>query len=356
MTDTPDKVKDGGALAYTGGDFIYAFQGKDTKTFWRYTISTNTWSDTPPADYPEKVKSGGSLTSGDCVVGGDVDGGGGGGIQGTRYRKQNLIRFLIGQSNVGYGNVGVPSSAFGDPGPGGGTGELTFDQLTAICSARESIILLAFFDVFDFMAENYAHVFDVSEEMVADILRNGTGCETVEAARAEEARLVAEAEAQAEAERYAAELAAIEARKPVPVVFNVGEDGYPVSSDPVWNACIRNVQLFVAGQIKPVSCNRYHEGHTWKHPDMLISFNWSDNVLKRIRVRGEMVATNVVESPQYFVTKHKFGNYMISKLTIPSVMYFVNRTLDITNFDRFLTVSRDGETAVLSEQGVESVQ
>ncbi len=279
----------------------------------------------------------------------------GGGRQSTRFRKQNFIHFLIGIGNAGFGSVGIPGSSFGGPGPGGETGEYTQEQLTAMCAARDSITLLAMFDVIDFMAENYAHIYDLPEEVAADILKNGTGCDAINTAKAEEARLLAQAQAKAEADKLAAELAAIEARKPKPIVFNVGEDGYPVSSDPIWNACIRHIQLFVEGQHKPVTCNRYHEGHTWEHPDMLISFNWSDTMMKRIRVRGETVVTNIVESPQYLVTTHEVKNHLISKLTIPSLMYFVDRALGLTNFSKFIATDSPVDTTVLSEQEVESV-
>jgi hypothetical protein len=59
LADAPDKVKEGGALAYDGGSYIYAFRGHDSKDFWRYDISADSWS--ALADAPDKVKEGGAL-------------------------------------------------------------------------------------------------------------------------------------------------------------------------------------------------------------------------------------------------------------------------------------------------------
>ncbi len=59
MANAPEKVKWGGALAYDGTNYIYAFRGDDEKDFWRYSISGNSWE--PLTDAPDKVKEGGAL-------------------------------------------------------------------------------------------------------------------------------------------------------------------------------------------------------------------------------------------------------------------------------------------------------
>lgn len=59
MQNTPGNVQNGGALAYTGGNYIYAFRGDNTDDFWRYDISANTWS--VMQDAPANVRGGGSL-------------------------------------------------------------------------------------------------------------------------------------------------------------------------------------------------------------------------------------------------------------------------------------------------------
>lgn len=60
MTGTPGGVKDGGALTYDGGNYIYALQGYGNNNFWRYSISGNSWSWLH--DTPYNVNDGGALT------------------------------------------------------------------------------------------------------------------------------------------------------------------------------------------------------------------------------------------------------------------------------------------------------
>ncbi|MDH5449588.1 MAG: hypothetical protein OEX77_01625 [Candidatus Bathyarchaeota archaeon] len=57
----------GGSLAWTGGDYIYAFVGGGTPLFYRYSISGNSW--TPRANMLTSVNPGGSLvwTGGDYI-------------------------------------------------------------------------------------------------------------------------------------------------------------------------------------------------------------------------------------------------------------------------------------------------
>ncbi|MBN1176863.1 MAG: hypothetical protein JXA51_04200 [Dehalococcoidales bacterium] len=59
MANAPANVKYGGALAYDGGNYIYAFRG-DSTSFWRYDIAANSWTTLTSA--PGKVKEGGALT------------------------------------------------------------------------------------------------------------------------------------------------------------------------------------------------------------------------------------------------------------------------------------------------------
>ena len=67
MTSTPGAIADGGALAYTGGDFIYALRGGASGDFYRYSISGNSWASM--AATPGAVWPGGSLayTGGDFI-------------------------------------------------------------------------------------------------------------------------------------------------------------------------------------------------------------------------------------------------------------------------------------------------
>jgi predicted CXXCH cytochrome family protein len=72
----PAAVGAGGSLAWAGGDYLYAFRGGGTSDFWRYQLSTRTWNPNPghspaitggvPAAAPGTVSAGGSLAWGGC--------------------------------------------------------------------------------------------------------------------------------------------------------------------------------------------------------------------------------------------------------------------------------------------------
>ncbi len=64
----PKKVGKGGALAWDGGNYIYAFRGDKNKDFWRFNISANSWETL--ADAPNQIGYGGALV----VVNGAVYG------------------------------------------------------------------------------------------------------------------------------------------------------------------------------------------------------------------------------------------------------------------------------------------
>jgi hypothetical protein len=57
-------------------------------------------------------------------------------------------------------------------------------------------------------------------------------------------------------------------------LFPVDALGVPVSTNPVWNSCIRNLTTLDSGG-QPYSCDRYHEQHMWEHPDLTMSFLWN---------------------------------------------------------------------------------
>jgi len=59
MTGTPNVVGPGGALAYDGSRYIYAFRGNTSTTFWRYDTTLNTWATL--ANAPANVDTGGAL-------------------------------------------------------------------------------------------------------------------------------------------------------------------------------------------------------------------------------------------------------------------------------------------------------
>jgi cytoskeletal protein CcmA (bactofilin family) len=61
------------------------------------------------------------------------------------------------------------------------------------------------------------------------------------------------------------------------MIFPMGSDNIPVSSDHIWNGCIRNtVVLDDTGS--PYSCSRYHDEFTWHQQDLNIDFLWNTNM------------------------------------------------------------------------------
>ncbi len=94
---------------------------------------------------------------------------------------------------------------------------------------------------------------------------------------------------------------------PVLIPFTVNALGQPVSSDAVWNGCIQGRPLTDSDGI-PFSCSRYHDGMTWDHPDLHISFIYNPNhdpaILtipegyQVVVVDGQGVSTPVESAPE----------------------------------------------------------
>jgi len=63
MANTPagGTVGAGGALAYDGSRYVYAFRGNNTRTFWRYDTTTNTWLARANTPAGGNVGAGGAL-------------------------------------------------------------------------------------------------------------------------------------------------------------------------------------------------------------------------------------------------------------------------------------------------------
>jgi hypothetical protein len=219
------------------------------------------------------------------------------------------VRFLQGGQAGGLGNIGLAPGAFGGPGPGQGTGELSEVQITALCTAREHIKLLDARVVEDYMIQIYAHNFDVSEEIVRDVMQNGNGCDgnpyvPSAAATPDLVQPVA-----------VVTVPAFVPKEWRPVSITVDPYGIPVSSNDVWNACIRDYQLFAAGEVRPLNCRKYHADHTWEHPDTGVSFKWSNRLVQNIKVFRHPVNLVVVEAPIVAVRPMNKRN-LISPLTV----------------------------------------
>jgi hypothetical protein len=58
--------------------------------------------------------------------------------------------------------------------------------------------------------------------------------------------------------------------------FPIDERGYPISSDALWNSCIRH-QAMLNPDGSTVDCNRVYLGHRrWEHPDLGVTFVFND--------------------------------------------------------------------------------
>jgi hypothetical protein len=58
--------------------------------------------------------------------------------------------------------------------------------------------------------------------------------------------------------------------------FPVNSLNQPISSDPVWNSCVKG-QPIILESGEPVNCARYHVGYDWQHPDLGILFTYNPN-------------------------------------------------------------------------------
>ena len=67
LTNAPANVRQGGALVHGGGNYLYALQGNGQRDFWRYNISANSWASMD--DTPAAVRQGGALvfTGGNAI-------------------------------------------------------------------------------------------------------------------------------------------------------------------------------------------------------------------------------------------------------------------------------------------------
>ncbi|MDD5074704.1 MAG: hypothetical protein PHO54_02390, partial [Candidatus Peribacteraceae bacterium] len=67
-------------------------------------------------------------------------------------------------------------------------------------------------------------------------------------------------------------------------IFPVDAKGIPLSTNPIWNACIRRTVTISASTLEPYSCSRYHVAQLWQHPDTHVAFKWSDVYRKQLEI------------------------------------------------------------------------
>lgn len=207
---------------------------------------------------------------------------------------------------------------------------LTAEQIAALCTAREQMVALDAYVVMEYMIEIYAHNFDVPEEDIRQVFESGKGCggegdtgyvptKTIPVAVIAPVKPVATLPVPKEWQ---------------PVSITVDPYGIPVSSNHVWNACIREYQLFPAGEVRPLSCRKYHDDHTWEHPDTGVSFKWSNRIVQNIKVFRRPVTLVTVEAPANVAVRQWNKKNLHLPLTAAK-----------KNLSQQLTVATDADTA-----------
>lgn len=194
-----------------------------------------------------------------------------------------VINFLAGTILGNGDDTNAPRGAFGGVAPGafggGPTVPWTPIEIDMICSMRRAMPVSFNLSLIEATAKMMAPVMNRDEETVLEALRDSSLCpQEVSAA------------------------APVTERIP----FEVSAAGYPLSSNPTWNAC-------VAGRVSPDvirnnpdkdedglsrDCSFYHTGNLWKHPDHLMMYFQWDRKTKHISlpegyvIRQEQVVTD----------------------------------------------------------------
>jgi hypothetical protein len=83
----------------------------------------------------------------------------------------------------------------------------------------------------------------------------------------------------------------------VGIPFPVDQAGVPLSSNAVWNACIRN-QITLDSEGNPMSCGRYHNEQDWEHPDLHITFIWNGSAEPAVLTLPEGYVATVISSDE----------------------------------------------------------
>ncbi len=178
---------------------------------------------------------------------------------GGSHQKQfySIIRFFTGNGGGGgFAPTGIAPGAYGGAGPNE-DGSFSEEQTAQLCIVQERLFAMGRQFVIGFLSQVYARAFGVTADQIEAFLQDPGSCEQ----SAEEQALAAP-------------------RTEIAALIPVDSKGIPVSTDDVWNSCIRNVELWVPGESKPLNCGKYHQGTTWYHPDLNVRFEWSMRLAK----------------------------------------------------------------------------
>jgi cysteine-rich repeat protein len=154
------------------------------------------------------------------------------------------------------GEQGLPPGGFG------GSDNIPPEVLAYICSLQRALPDGVGAGLIQVLAAEIADILGIDAGLAAELLTDEAACESINAAY----------------------LPPVEHETPTrKLAFVVDENGYPVSSDPIWNACITGrISLDLIKQYgqkdesgRYITCGDMHTGGIWKHPDLNISFSWS---------------------------------------------------------------------------------
>jgi len=141
---------------------------------------------------------------------------------------------------------------------------LSIDEVEYICSIQRAMKEDSEPEYFQLIADKMAGIMRRDSDYVADKLTDTSFCESTNMALRPRPVI----------------------KKETLVAFPVGVDGYPVSSNPVWNACVRGTVTLALIKSntdrddprdggKPKTCADYHTGNDWRHPDFNIRFTFN---------------------------------------------------------------------------------
>lgn len=158
-----------------------------------------------------------------------------------------LVRVFSGKSDI-------PAGAFG----GSSVLRLTEEQKDLLCSMQRSLPENASDGVIQWMADYLAPLLHGDVDMILDALQDGDLCDL-------------HAQAVIDTDHN---------RESIPFIVNAA--GFPVSTNPTWNACITGQATLAELRANPDKdedgfardCSDYHTKNSWYHPDLHLFFTF----------------------------------------------------------------------------------
>ncbi len=172
----------------------------------------------------------------------------------------NVVHFVLanasGGGGSGRGGQTVAPGAFG----GAGDNVILPNQRALLCVLQRSIAPRSDSSLIIWIAHYMSPFFSLKPEVILQALEDSALCSGTSASA------------------LSAPVNITSAQQIMPV----DSKGIPLSTNPIWNACIRHNISISANDLTPLSCGRYHQGRFWTHPDSLITFKWSNRIKNQL--------------------------------------------------------------------------